>query len=60
MCALCCSVGAFRVNVPAPLRVPTMITSEAEITDPAGAHVVTATSVLLVGAEPSADEGEAA
>ena len=37
-----------------------MITSEAEITDPAGAHVVTATSVLLVGAEPSADEGEAA
>ncbi|MFF1538907.1 MaoC family dehydratase N-terminal domain-containing protein [Microbacterium sp. NPDC058269] len=37
-----------------------MITSEAEITDPAGAHVVTATSVLLVGAEPTADEGEAA
>jgi acyl dehydratase len=27
-----------------------MITSEAEITDAAGAHVVTATSVLLVGA----------
>ena len=26
-----------------------MVTSEAEITDAAGAHVVTATSVLLVG-----------
>lgn len=33
-----------------------MITSEAEISDAEGAHVVTATSVLLVG---SADEGEA-
>ncbi len=28
-----------------------MVTSEAEITDAAGAHVVTATSVLLVGAD---------
>jgi hypothetical protein len=26
-----------------------MVTSEAEITDAAGAHVVTATSILLVG-----------
>lgn len=32
-----------------------MITSEAEITDVAGAHVVTATSVLLVGSEESED-----
>ncbi|MBO9626213.1 MAG: MaoC family dehydratase N-terminal domain-containing protein [Microbacterium sp.] len=31
-----------------------MITSEAEITDAAGAHVVTATSVLLVGSEEGA------
>jgi len=31
-----------------------MITSAAEITDAAGAHVVTATSVLLVGAEEGA------
>ena len=37
-----------------------MITSEAEITDASGAHVVTATSVLLVGAEDDADKGEAA
>jgi acyl dehydratase len=37
-----------------------MITSEAEISDASGAHVVTATSVLLVGAEQSTDEGEAA
>ncbi len=36
-----------------------MITSEAEITDAAGQHVVTATSVLLVGADETA-EGEAA
>jgi acyl dehydratase len=28
-----------------------MVTSEAEITDAAGAHVVTATSVLLIGAD---------
>ena len=28
-----------------------MVTSEAEITDAAGAHVVTATSVLLIGGE---------
>jgi len=32
-----------------------MITSAAEITDAAGAHVVTATSVLLVGAEEGAE-----
>lgn len=36
-----------------------MITSAAEVVDADGAHVVTATSVLLVGAE-STDEGEAA
>ncbi len=34
-----------------------MITSEAEITDAAGEHVVTATSVLLVGSDE--DEGDA-
>ena len=28
-----------------------MVTSDAEITDAAGSHVVTATSVLLVGGE---------
>ena len=28
-----------------------MVTSEAEITDAGGAHVVTATSVLLIGGE---------
>ncbi|WP_102191689.1 FAS1-like dehydratase domain-containing protein [Microbacterium aurantiacum] len=33
-----------------------LITSDAEITDAEGAHVVTATSVLLVGSDP---EGEA-
>ncbi|GEK85286.1 FAS1-like dehydratase domain-containing protein [Microbacterium aerolatum] len=33
-----------------------MITSEAEITDAAGDHVVTATSVLLVGSEEEAAE----
>lgn len=32
-----------------------MITSDAEITDAEGAHVVTATSVLLVGSEPEED-----
>jgi len=31
------------------MRGSAMVTSEAEITDAAGAHVVTATSVLLVG-----------
>ncbi|KJQ54090.1 FAS1-like dehydratase domain-containing protein [Microbacterium sp. SA39] len=33
-----------------------MVTSEAAITDAEGAHVVTATSVLLVGADASADD----
>lgn len=37
----------------------TMITSEAEITDAAGAHVVTATSVLLVGSDDAAGEEDA-
>jgi hypothetical protein len=32
-----------------------MITSAAEITDAAGAHVVTATSVLLVGDEEGSE-----
>jgi acyl dehydratase len=36
-----------------------MITSEAEITDAAGAHVVTATSVLLVGSDDAEGEGDA-
>ncbi|MCS3842816.1 MaoC family dehydratase N-terminal domain-containing protein [Microbacterium sp. AK031] len=36
-----------------------MITSEAEITDAAGAHVVTATSVLLVASDDAAGEEEA-
>jgi len=34
-----------------PFGKGAMVTSEAEITDAAGAHVVTATSVLLVGGE---------
>lgn len=34
-----------------PVGKGAMVTSEAEITDTAGAHVVTATSVLLVGGE---------
>lgn len=34
-----------------PLGKGAMVTSEAEITDAAGAHVVTATSVLLIGGE---------
>lgn len=36
-----------------------MITSEAEITDAAGTHVVTATSVLLVGSDDAEAEGDA-
>ncbi len=36
-----------------------MITSEALITDAAGEHVVTATSVLLVGSDDNDAEGEA-
>jgi len=35
-----------------------MITSEAEITDASGSHVVTATSVLLVGEDQSEGEAE--
>ncbi len=34
-----------------PIGKGAMVTSEAEITDAAGAHVVTATSVLLIGGE---------
>ncbi|MDQ0642501.1 FAS1-like dehydratase domain-containing protein [Microbacterium murale] len=36
-----------------------MITSEAEITDAAGSHVVTATSVLLVGSDDNDRKAEA-
>lgn len=36
-----------------PFGKGAMVTSEAEITDAAGAHVVTATSVLLIGGEVS-------
>ncbi len=36
-----------------------MITSEAAITDAAGAHVVTATSVLLVGSDDAVGEDDA-
>jgi len=49
--------GQLRVTGIRALGGNAMITSEAEITDAAGAHVVTAISVLLVGSEP---EGEAA
>lgn len=48
--------GQLRVTGIRMMAGNAMITSEAEITDAAGDHVVTATSVLLVGA----DEGEAA
>ncbi|MFD5213185.1 MaoC family dehydratase N-terminal domain-containing protein [Microbacterium sp. NPDC058345] len=48
--------GRLRVTGIRALGGNSMITSEAEITDAAGEHVVTATSVLLIGAET---EGEA-
>ncbi len=47
--------GRLRVTGIRALGGNAMITSEAEITDAGGAHVVTATSVLLVGSE---NEGE--
>jgi acyl dehydratase len=47
--------GQLRVTGIRTLGGNAMITSEAEITDADGAHVVTATSVLLVGSE---GEGE--
>ncbi|UWF77165.1 MULTISPECIES: MaoC family dehydratase N-terminal domain-containing protein [Microbacterium] len=49
--------GRLRVTGIRAMGGNAMITSEAEITDADGAHVVTATSVLLVG---SGEEGEAA
>lgn len=47
--------GALKVTGIRMMAGNAMITSEAEITDAAGDHVVTATSVLLVGSE----DGEA-
>ncbi len=44
-------VAQLRITNLRPFGKGAMITSEAEITDAAGAHVVTATSVLLVGGE---------
>ena len=41
--------GTLTVTAVRDVRGSAMVTSEAEITDAAGAHVVTATSVLLVG-----------
>lgn len=43
--------GRLRVTAIRALGGNSMITSEAEITDATGEHVVTATSVLLVGSE---------
>lgn len=44
-------VAELRVNGVRAVGKGAMVTSEAEITDADGAHVVTATSVLLVGGE---------
>ncbi len=44
-------VGRLRVIGVRAVGKGAMVTSEAEITDAAGAHVVTATSVLLIGGE---------
>ena len=52
-------VGVLRAELVAQLQITNvrpfgtgaMVTSEAEITDAGGAHVVTATSVLLIGGE---------
>jgi acyl dehydratase len=42
-------IGTLSVTAVREMRGSAMVTSEAEIRDSAGAHVVTATSVLLVG-----------
>lgn len=42
-------VGQLRVKTIRSVGTNAMVTSEAEITDASGAHVVTATSLLLVG-----------
>ncbi len=44
-------VGRLRVTALRAIGTGAMVTSETEITDAAGAHVVTATSVLVVGGE---------
>lgn len=44
-------VGQLRVTGIRPFGKAAMVTSEAEIADTAGAHVVTATSVLLIGGD---------
>lgn len=43
--------GRLQVTGVRPFGKGAMVTSEAEITDAAGAHVVTAVSVLLIGGE---------
>lgn len=44
-------VAQLQITNVRPFGKGAMVTSESEITDAAGAHVVTATSVLLVGGE---------
>lgn len=44
-------VAQLRVTGIRPFGKGAMVTSEAEIADTAGVHVVTATSVLLIGGE---------
>lgn len=44
-------VGRLKVTGVRAVGKGAMVTSEAEITDAAGSHVVTATSILLVGGE---------
>jgi len=44
-------VAQLRVTGVRAIGKGAMVTSEAEITDAGGAHVVTATSVLLIGGE---------
>ncbi|MFT4214707.1 MAG: MaoC family dehydratase N-terminal domain-containing protein [Microbacterium sp.] len=46
-------VAQLRITNVRPFGAGAMVTSEAEITDAAGEHVVTATSVLLIGGEVS-------
>lgn len=46
-------VGELRVTKVRPFGKGAMVTSETEITDADGAHVVTASSVLLIGGEVS-------
>ncbi|WP_029145841.1 MaoC family dehydratase N-terminal domain-containing protein [Microbacterium luticocti] len=43
--------GRLSITAVRPIGTGAMVTSEAEITDAAGSHVVTATSVLLIGGD---------